>query len=131
MVSDFTLEASDFSAELANFITFLGPNELEQAINKVASKLQSLPEELRQLYLDRYFLHRYLFQVADGPMPFQLDVSDLYAVRTATFISGINRMRNCLSSAAVSRLKSTILGLLRPDRDIRQIEHENSKLRPF
>jgi hypothetical protein len=124
MAEGFTLHNTDFSAEFANFANFIGPAELQEAVNRVATKLGPLPPAIIALYLDRYFFHTYCIMTTDGPKAFQLDTSDRYAVRFASFIAGVNRMRGCLSSSGASRLRSMILGALRPDRDIRQLEHE-------
>ena len=105
-------------------MNFIGGTELHEAVSRVAAKLAPLSPALLALYLDRYFLHIYCHTIANGPRAFQIDASDAGAVRVASFIAGVNRMRTCLSAPAASRFKSNILGLLRPDRDIRQLEHE-------
>jgi hypothetical protein len=124
MASNFTLRDRDFATEFAKFVNFVGAMELHEAVSRVATKLASLSPTLLALYLDRYFLHIYCHTIADGPAAFQLDTSDADAVRVASFIGGVNRMRGCLSAPAASRFRRSILGLLRPDRDIRQLEHE-------
>src|SRR5262249_2312663 len=121
---DFSLGHTSFPREFASFVDFVGVVNLNEAIGRVAAKLQQLSPSLRALYRDRYFLHDYCVDISDGPTAFQLDVSNPTAIRAASFIAGINRMRNCLSSAAAPKLRSAILGLLRPDRDIRRLEHE-------
>ena len=117
MKTDFALPDTSFSAEFASFVNFVGARELHEAISRVASKLEPLSLPLRELYRDRYFFHQECLYVADGSAPFQLNVLDINAVRAATFIAGINRVRNCLSAVAVTRFRSVILGGLRTDRD--------------
>jgi hypothetical protein len=113
-----------FPAEFAAFVNFIDGRELHEAISRVASKLEPLSSPVRALYSDRYFFHEYCISIADGPAPFQLDVSNKNAIRAASFIAGINRVKSRLSAAAIPRFRSVIIGGLRPDRDIRQLEHE-------
>ncbi|MEH2569008.1 hypothetical protein [Bradyrhizobium sp. AZCC 2289] len=63
-------------------------------------------------------------QFTDGPQPFHLDTTVQRAVRAATFIAGVNRARIAMSDLAAVRLRKMILDNLKPDRDMRQIEHE-------
>ena len=124
MVSDFTMSDTRFPVEFATFVNFIGARELHEAISRVASRLQPLSTPIRALYRDRYFFHEQCISITDAPAPFQLDVSNVNAVRAASFIAGINRTRSCLSPVAVPRFRNVIIGGLRPDRDIRQLEHE-------
>lgn len=124
MASNFTLRNTDFAAEFARFVNFIGASELHEAVSRVAVKLAPLAPSLLALYLDRYFFHVYCQTIADGPIAFQLNVSDANAIRVASFVAGINRMKSCLSARAASRFRSNVLGSLRPDRDIRHLEHE-------
>jgi hypothetical protein len=124
MSTDFTLRDTDFATEFAKFVSFVGGAQLHEAISRALSKLDRLSPSVRALYQQRYFFHEYCVTISDGPAPFQLDISDANAIRVASFISGVNRMKNCLSSAGASRLRSTTLGALRPDRDLRPLEHE-------
>jgi hypothetical protein len=124
MNTAFTMPDTGFRIEFARFVDFVGPQNLREAISRVASKLARLSPALAQLYRDRYFFHQQCLSVADGPTPFQLDVSDIKAVRAATFIAGVNRIRHSLSAVAIPRFRSVILSGLKSDRDIRQLEHE-------
>jgi hypothetical protein len=124
MTTDFALRNTEFSGEFARFVSFVGGDDLHEAVSRVFAKLQGLPASLRGLYDERYFFHIYCADIADGPRAFQLDPSDPKAVRVASLIAGINRMKDSLSASAVPRFRSAIVGLLRPDRDIRHLEHE-------
>jgi hypothetical protein len=124
MTAAYTLSDRDFPREFSRFANFVGPAELQEAVNRVSTKLGPLPSSMLALYLDRYFFHTECIALSEGPNPFQLDVSDPNAVRFASFIAGVNRMKASLSASGASRFKRTILGMLRPDRDIRQLEHE-------
>jgi hypothetical protein len=124
MSTGFTLRNTDWAAEFARFANFIGPAELHEAVVRVASKLDGFPPSIKALYLDRYFFHSYCATIADGPSAFQLDVTDPNSVRVASFTAGVNRMRLSLSSSGAARFRNAILGLLRPDRDLRQLEHE-------
>jgi hypothetical protein len=101
MNTAFTMPDTGFRIEFARFVDFVGPQNLREAISRVASKLARLSPALAQLYRDRYFFHQQCLSVADGPTPFQLDVSDIKAVRAATFIAGVNRIRHSLSAVAI------------------------------
>src|SRR6202034_4152631 len=46
------------------------------------------------------------------------------AVRSASFIAAVNRVRRSSSPRAQDRLREMVLDNLKPDRDARQIEHE-------
>jgi hypothetical protein len=72
----------------------------------------------------RYFFHEQIEQFTDGPQPFYLNTSEQRAVRAATFIAATNRARATMSDLAAVRLRKMIIDNLKPDRDIRQIEHE-------
>jgi hypothetical protein len=124
LVAQFTISSSEIAREFGSFAHFVGAEELNQALTRVARKFASLRPSIRTLFGDRYFFHEQCIQFTDGPFPFQLDVANPLAVRAASLISGINRVRTKLSSPALVRFRETILGGLRPDRDIRQIEHE-------
>jgi hypothetical protein len=124
MTTAYTLSDRDFSREFARFANFVGPAELQEAVNRVGTKLGPLPPAILALYLDRYFFHTECIALSEGANPFQIDVSDPDAVRFASFVAGVNRMKASLSALGSSRFKRTILGMLRPDRDVRQLEHE-------
>jgi hypothetical protein len=120
----FTLGQSEFPREFGRFINFVGPNEMMDALRRTDTKLASLLPQTRQLYGDRSYFHEQLLRFSEGPAPHQLDISDAVAIRAASLIAGINRIQDSLSKSGASRLRKTIIGSLRPDRDIRQLEHE-------
>lgn len=115
---------SAFQKEFAEFVGFVGGNDIDKAIRKVEQKLRPLPAEARNLFGGRFFFHEQFAAFATDPFAFQLDISDLRAVRAASLIAGVNRVRRVLSPAGAERLRSMLLDNLQPDRDIRQIEHE-------
>lgn len=113
-----------FASEFAGFVNFLGVENLDSALAKVGQKLSHLPKSVRSLFGDRYFFHEQCVRIVHGSNPFQLDPTNFAAVRAASFIAGINRARTYLSPSANARLRSMCLDNLKPDRDIRQLEHE-------
>jgi hypothetical protein len=115
---------SAFQKEFAEFVGFIGGADVDKGIRKVEQKLRPLPVDTRGLFGDRFFFHEHFAAFAFGPRPFQLDASDLRAVRAASLIAGVNRVRQSLSAAGATRLRAMLLDNLQPDRDIRQIEHE-------
>lgn len=120
----FTLGQSEFPREFARFIDFVGSNEMMDALRRADTKLASLLPQTRQLYGDRFYFHEQFIRFSEGPAPYQLDISDAVAVRSASLIAGVNRIKDSLSKSGASRLRKMIIGNLRPDRDIRQVEHE-------
>ncbi len=120
----FALVQSDFPRELAGFLDFVGSDILGKALQKVAEKLAALPPSARLLFGDRYFFHQQFIRLAEGSESFRLDISDSVAVRAASLIAGINRVKASLSSAGALRLRSMVIDNLKPDRDIRQLEQE-------
>ena len=124
MTADFTLDSAMFASEFASFVNFLGAENLDNAISKVGQKLSQLPSSVRALYGERYFFHGQCLQIVHGPNPFQLDPTNFLANRAASLIAGINRARAFLSPSANARLRGMCLDNLKPDRDIRQLEHE-------
>jgi hypothetical protein len=120
----FSLVQSEFPREFAEFIDFVGGADIESALRKVEQKLGSVSAQARSLYGDRYFFHEQCISFTYGSTPFLLDVSDLRAVRSASLIAGINRVRRSLSQQGSARLRSMVIDNLKPDRDVRQIEHE-------
>jgi hypothetical protein len=120
----YTLGQSEFPREFARFVHFVGANEMIDALRRVDVKLGSLLPQTRELFGDRFYFHSQFIRFSEGAAPYQLDISDAVAVRAASLIAGINRIRDSLAEAGALRLKKTIIGSLRPDRDIRQLEHE-------
>lgn len=115
---------SAFQKEFAEFVAFVGGTDLDKKIRKVDQKLRPLPADARSLFGDRFFFHEQFTEFASGSTPFKLDTSDLRAVRAASLIAGVNRVKRSLSATGASRLRAMVLDNLQPDRDIRQIEHE-------
>ncbi|QXX76038.1 DNA-binding transcriptional regulator [Methylovirgula sp. HY1] len=120
----YSLVQSDFPREFAEFLGFVGPDIIDSAVRKVEQKLGTLSAGARSLFGDRYFFHQQCNRFVDGSPPFQLDIADPVAVRAASLIAGINRVKRSLSSQGASRLCAMVKDNLMPDRDIRQIEHE-------
>jgi transcriptional regulator with XRE-family HTH domain len=118
----YSLGQSDFPKEFAEFIDFVGANSLDKAVRKVERKLASLAASTRSIFGDRYYFHGQWVRFTESS--FQLDVLDPVAVRSASLIAGINRVKRSLASQAARRLRAMVLDNLRPDRDVRQIEHE-------
>jgi transcriptional regulator with XRE-family HTH domain len=121
---EYALVQSDFPREFAEFINFVGATNLDKAVRKVERKLEALSPSNRTLFGNRYFLHEQCVRFTEGSPAFQLDVTNRVAVRAASLISGINRVRRSLSPKAISRFQAMVLDNLKPDRDVRQIEHE-------
>jgi transcriptional regulator with XRE-family HTH domain len=115
-------EVSEFPREFAEFIGFIGGDHIDKAVRKVDRKIGS--PEARRLFGDRFYFHEQIVRFTQGPLPFHVDLSDVLAVRTASLIGGINRVRKSLSPSGATRLRAMVLDNLKPDRDIRQIEHE-------
>lgn len=124
MSRKFNFDSAGFAAEFAAFVAFIGMEDLQNALIKVDQKLGQLPSSVRRIYGDRYFFHEQCVKVSEGENPFQLDVTDFAAVRTASLIAGINRARVFLSASARARLRAMCLDNLKPSRDVRQLEHE-------
>ncbi|MET3905877.1 hypothetical protein ABID59_000198 [Bradyrhizobium sp. S3.3.6] len=121
---DFGFVQSQFPREFASFIDFVGPERLDKTLAKVARKLGTLSVSVRALYRDRFYFHEQWGAFTDGPNAFHLDLRDLRAVRAATLIAGVNKIRQTLSQKGSDRLRSMLLDNLQPDRDVRQLEHE-------
>jgi transcriptional regulator with XRE-family HTH domain len=120
----FGLTQSQFPREFAAFIDFLGAPDIDKALRKICRKLDGLSPSVRPLFGDRFYFHEQWGRFTEGPTAFHLDLTDLRAVRAATLIAGINRIRGTLSPRGQARLRAMVLSNLQPDRDVRQIEHE-------
>ena len=116
------VELSEFPRELAEFIGFIGSDNINKVVQGVERKIQS--PEAQQLFGDRFYFHEQWVRFTQGALPFHLDVSDVQAVRAASLISGINRARKSLSSSGAKRLRGIVRHNLKPVGDIRHIEHE-------
>src|SRR5208282_5447323 len=115
---------SDFPREFVEFAEFVGLDNLNSSRRQVGQKLAGLSASVRLLFGDRFFFHEQLVRFAGGSPPFHLDISDPIAVRAASLIAGVNRVKRSLSQRGVDRLRGMLIDNLMPDRDIRQIEHE-------
>jgi hypothetical protein len=111
-----------FPAEFADFIGFVGPDLIDNAVRRVDTKLKTLSGSARTLYGERFFLHHQITLFTE--QSFQLDVNDFFAVRAATLMAVTNFVRKQLSDRGTKHLRSMIIDNLKPDRDVRQIEHE-------
>ena len=120
----YSLVQSDFPREFAAFIDFVGAKALEKEIDKIAKRLDALEPGIRSLYGERYFFHKQCLRFANDSPPFRLDISDRDAVRAATLMVGVNRVKRSLSTKGVSRLHQMVIDNLKSDRDVRQLEHE-------
>jgi transcriptional regulator with XRE-family HTH domain len=116
------MELSEFPRELAEFIGFIGGDNIDKAVQKVKWKIRS--PEAQQFFGDRFYFHEQWVRFTEGVLPFHLDVSDVLAVRAASLIGGINRARKSLSSSGAKKLRGMVLHNLKPIGDIRHIEHE-------
>jgi transcriptional regulator with XRE-family HTH domain len=118
----YSMVQSDFTREFAEFIDFVGARSLDKEVRKVKKKLGALHPSVRTLYGDRYFLQEQCVRFTEDMPAFGLNLSDMIAVRTASLIGGINRVRRSLSPRGVSRFRSMVIDNL--NRDMRQLEHE-------
>jgi hypothetical protein len=118
------LTQSQFPREFAAFIDFLGAADIDKALRKVHRKLNALSPSVHTLFGDRFYFHEQWDRFTEGPTAFHLDLTDLRAVRAASLIAGINRIRGTLSPEGRRRFRAMVLDNLQPDRDVRQIEHE-------
>lgn len=120
---DSTSVPSAFARELATFIDFIGPAEIDKAVSKTRQKLDVLSPGVRQLHGDRFYFHEQWESLIAGSGAFGLDLCNLPAVRAATLIVAINRARDGLPQSGQDRLRSMVLENLQPARDVRRIEH--------
>jgi hypothetical protein len=120
--NQYSLVQSDFPREFAEFIDFVGARALDKEIRKVDRRLSALSPGARTLYGDRYFLQEQCVRFTEDIPAFGLNLSDTIAVRAASLIAGINRVKRSLSQTGASRLRSMVIDNL--NRDMRQLEHE-------
>lgn len=122
LADEYSVVQSDFPREFAEFIDFVGAQSLDKEIRKIENRLGALSPGVRTLYGDRYFFQEQCVRFTEDIPAFGLNLSDAIAVRTASLIGGINRVRRSLSLAGVSRFRSMVIDNL--NRDMRQLEHE-------
>jgi hypothetical protein len=121
--NQYALVQSEIPREFAEFIDFVGAQALDKEIRKIERKL-STSAAARQLYGDRYFFQEQCVRFTEDIPSFQLNISDPRAVRAASLIAGINRVKRSLSPTGMSRFRSMVIDNLKPHRDMRQLEHE-------
>jgi hypothetical protein len=92
-MSELSAHQTEFPAEFANFVTYVGSNEIQQAVDKAMRKLASFGVAPRQLFGTRYFFHEEIARFTDNPHAFQLDIRSASSIRAASFIAGTNRAR--------------------------------------
>jgi transcriptional regulator with XRE-family HTH domain len=122
LADQYSMVQSDFPREFAEFIDFVGAQSLDKEIRKIEKRLGALSPGARTLYGDRYFFQEQCVRFTEDIPAFGLNLSDATAVRTASLVGGINRVRRSLSPAGISRFRSTVIDNLK--RDMRQLEHE-------
>ncbi len=120
----YSLVQSDFPREFAEFIDFVGAQALDKEIRKIEKRFGAAEPSTRSLYGDRYFFQEQCIRFTHDIPAFGLNISDSTAVRAASLIAGINRVRRTLSPNGVPRFRSMVIDNLKLDRDMRQIEHE-------
>jgi hypothetical protein len=123
-VSALSAHQTDFPAEFANFVAYVGSTEIQRSVDKVIRKLAAFGVAERNLFGTRYFFHEEMARFTDGSQPFQLDIQSSSAIRAASFVAGTNRARLGMSEAEARHFKGMIIDNMKPDRDFRQIEHE-------
>ena len=122
--ASFGFQRSAFQKEFAEFVGFIGGDVIDSAVRRVEAKLAALTPLGRTLYGERFYFHHQWVKFLELPSAIQLDTSDIFAVRAASLIAGINRVRPLLSEQGATHLSSMVRDNLSPDRDVRQIEHE-------
>ena len=123
-INRYTLSQAEFPREFAEFIDFVGAAPLDKETRKVERRLQALSPTVRGLYGDRYFFQEECLRFTYDVPAFGLDIANSQAVRTASLIAGINRIRRLLSPKAVDHFRSVVIDNLKLGRDMRQLEHE-------
>jgi len=118
----YALSQAEFPREFAEFIDFVGAGPLDKQTRTVEQRLRGLSPAVHAIYGDRYFFPLECRRFTHEVPAFGLDVANSQAVRAASLIAGINRVRRLLSPKAADRLRARVIGDL--DRDMRQLEHE-------
>jgi hypothetical protein len=119
------LRTTEFPAEFANFVSYVGPNDVQRAVDKVIRKLALFGAAPRNLFGTRYFFHEEIARFTDDPnRPFQLDIRSASSIRAAGFVAATNRARFAMTKTESSHFREMILDNMKLDRDFRQIEHE-------
>jgi transcriptional regulator with XRE-family HTH domain len=118
----YALSQAEFPREFAEFIDFVGAEPLDKQTRTVEQRLRGLSPAVRAIYGDRYFFPLECLRFTHEIPAFGLDVTNSQAVRAASLIAGINRVRRLLSPKAADQLRARVIGDF--DRDMRQLEHE-------
>jgi transcriptional regulator with XRE-family HTH domain len=121
-MSRFALSQAEFPREFAEFIDFVGAESLDKETRTVERRLQALKPSVRAIYGDRYFFQEECLRFTHDLPAFGLDIANPQAVRAASLIAGINRVRRSISVKGASQFHGMILDNL--SRDMRQLEHE-------
>ena len=102
----YSLVQSDFPREFAEFIDFVGAHALDKEIRKIEQRfgagVTAAESSTRALYGDRYFFQEQCTRFTHDIPAFGLNISDPTAVRAASLIAGINRVRSFRFSNAGS-----------------------------
>ena len=125
----YALSQAEFPREFAEFIDFVGAGPLDKQTRTVEQRLRGLSPAVRAIYGDRYFFPLECLRFTHEVPAFGLDVANSQAVRAASLIAGINRVRRLLSPKAADRLRARVIGDF--GRDMRQLEHEISSWTHF
>ena len=120
----YALSQAEFPREFAEFIDFVGATPLDKETRKVERRLRALKPTVRAIYGDRYFFQEQCLRFTYDVPGFGLDIANPQAVRAASLIAGINRIRRLLSPKAADHLRSMVIGNLKLGCDMRQLEHE-------
>jgi transcriptional regulator with XRE-family HTH domain len=120
----FALSQSEFPREFADFIDFVGPRPLDRETRKVEKRLLALTPNARAIYGDRYFFQEQCLRFTYDVPAFGLDIANPQAIRAASLITGVNRIRRSLSPMAADRFLAMVIGNLQLGSDMRHLEHE-------
>jgi transcriptional regulator with XRE-family HTH domain len=122
--SRLALSQAEFPREFAEFINFVGAEDLDKETRKVEKRLAALAPNIQALYGDRYFFQVQCLRFTYDVPAFALNIEDPQAVRSASLIAGINRVRRSLSEKGTHQLRSRVIDNLKLGRDMRQLENE-------
>jgi len=118
----YALSQAEFPREFTEFIDFVGAVPLDKETRKIELHLQVLKPAIRAIYGDRYFFQEQCQRFTYDVPAYGLDIANPQAVRAASLIAGVNRIRRSLSAKATDRFRAIVIGNL--GQDMRQLEHE-------
>jgi hypothetical protein len=104
----YSLIQTDFPREFAEFIDFVGAQELDKEIRKIEKRFSGKDAKMRSLYRDRYFFQEQCIRFTEDIPSFGLNISNPIAVRAASLIAGVNHIRKLLSPNGASRFRSMV-----------------------